>query len=60
MARWILTILPMVLALIMLALLPAVTLPLFKSSTGQIALVFAALLVCAGSFWIRKIVEIEV
>jgi tight adherence protein B len=60
MARWILTILPMVLALIMLLLLPAVTKPLFQSSTGQIALVFAALLVCAGSFWIRKIVEIEV
>jgi tight adherence protein B len=60
MARWILTILPIVLALIMLLLLPAVTKPLFQSSTGQIALVFAALLVCAGSFWIRKIVEIEV
>jgi tight adherence protein B len=60
MARWILTILPLVLALIMLALLPAVTKPLFQSSIGQVALVIAALLVCAGSFWIRKIVEIEV
>jgi tight adherence protein B len=60
MARWILTILPLVLALIMLALLPAVTKPLFQNSVGQVALVIAALLVCAGSFWIRKIVEIEV
>ena len=60
MARWILTILPVVLTLIMIALLPDVTKPLFTSSIGQIALVFAALLVCAGSFWIRKIVEIEV
>ena len=60
MARWILTVLPIVLTLIMLALLPTVTKPLFQSSVGQIALVFAALLVCAGSFWIRKIVEIEV
>jgi tight adherence protein B len=60
MARWILTVLPIVLTLIMLALLPTVTKPLFQSSIGQIALVFAALLVCAGSFWIRKIVEIEV
>jgi tight adherence protein B len=60
MARWILSILPLVLALIMVVLLPNVTKPLFTSSTGQIALVFAALLVCVGSFWIRKIVEIEV
>jgi tight adherence protein B len=60
MARWILTLLPIVLALLMLALLPKVTKPLFISSAGQIALVFAALLVVAGSFWIRKIVEIEV
>jgi tight adherence protein B len=60
MARWILTVLPICLTLIMLALLPTVTKPLFQSSVGQIALVFAALLVCAGSFWIRKIVEIEV
>jgi Flp pilus assembly protein TadB len=60
MARWILSILPLVLTLIMLLLLPAVTKPLFTNSIGQIALVFAALLVCAGSYWIRKIVEIEV
>jgi len=60
MARWILSILPLVLTLIMLLLLPTVTKPLFTNSIGQIALVFAALLVCAGSFWIRKIVEIEV
>jgi tight adherence protein B len=60
MARWILSILPVVLALIMLLLLPTVTKPLFASSAGQIALVLAALLVVVGSFWIRKIVEIEV
>ena len=60
MARWILTILPIVLALLMLLLMPTVTKPLFQSSGGQIALVFAALLVVVGSFWIQKIVEIEV
>lgn len=60
MARWILTFLPVVLAGIMLALMPQVTKPLFTSTGGQIAIVAAALLVCVGSFWIRKIVEIEV
>jgi tight adherence protein B len=60
MARWILSILPVVLALLMLAMMPKVMKPLFVSSIGQIALVFAALLVVAGSFWIQKIVEIEV
>jgi Flp pilus assembly protein TadB len=60
MARWILSILPIVLALLMLMMMPKVMKPLFLSSIGQIALVFAALLVVAGSFWIQKIVEIEV
>jgi Flp pilus assembly protein TadB len=60
MARWILSILPIVLALLMLLMMPKVMKPLFISSIGQIALVFAALLVVAGSFWIQKIVEIEV
>jgi tight adherence protein B len=60
MARWILSVLPLVLALIMLVIMPTVTKPLFTSGAGQIALVFAALLVVAGSFWIQRIVEIEV
>jgi tight adherence protein B len=60
MARWILTVLPIVLALLMLVMMPDVTKPLFVTSTGQVALVLAALLVVAGSFWIQKIVEIEV
>lgn len=60
MARWILSVLPLVLALIMLLIMPTLTKPLFTSGVGQIALVFAALLVVAGSFWIQRIVEIEV
>ena len=60
MARWILIVLPVVLALLMLVLLPDVTRPLFESSSGQVALTMAALLVVVGSFWIGKIVEIEV
>jgi tight adherence protein B len=60
MARWILSVLPLVLALVMLLLMPAITKPLFQSTGGQIALVFAALLVVVGSFWIQRIVEIEV
>ena len=60
MARWILSFLPLVLAGIMFAMMPQVTKPLFTSTGGQIAIVLAALLVCVGSAWIRKIVEIEV
>lgn len=60
MARWILTVLPAVLALVMLVLMPTITKPLFESTGGQLALVFAALLVAVGSFWIQNIIEIEV
>jgi tight adherence protein B len=60
MARWILSILPIVLALLMLVLEPKITKPLFESTGGQIAIVFSALLVVVGSFWIQQVVEIEV
>ena len=60
MARVILSILPVVLALAMLLIEPVVTKPLFTSTIGQVALVFAAVMVVIGSFWIQKIVEIEV
>ena len=60
MARWILSILPIVLALLMLVLEPKITKPLFESTGGQIAIVVSALLVVVGSFWIQQVVEIEV
>jgi tight adherence protein B len=60
MARWILSVLPIVLAILMLLIVPDLMRPMFSSSGGQVALVVAALFVVAGSFWIKQIVEIEV
>jgi tight adherence protein B len=59
-ARWILTVLPVVLALMMLAMEPKLMKPMLASGGGQLALVVASLFVVAGSLWIKKIVEIEV
>jgi len=60
MARWILSVLPVVLGLLMFGTSPQLMKPMLTSSGGQVALVFAALLAVAGSLWIKKIVEIEV
>ena len=60
MARWILTALPVVLTLLMLLIVPKLMKPLLTSTGGQTALAIAALMVVAGSFWIKRIVEIEV
>jgi len=60
MARWILSVLPVVLGLLMFGASPQLMKPMLTSSGGQVALVFAALLAVAGSLWIKKIVEIEV
>jgi tight adherence protein B len=59
-ARWILSILPVVLAILMLVLSPKLMKPMLASTGGQLALVVAAMFVVAGSLWIKKIVEIEV
>jgi tight adherence protein B len=60
MARWILSLMPVVLALLMLATSAKLMKPFLTSGIGQVAIVFSALMVVAGSFWIKKIVEIEV
>jgi tight adherence protein B len=60
MARWILSLMPVVLALLMLVTSAKLMKPFLTSGIGQVALVFSALMVVAGSFWIKKIVEIEV
>lgn len=60
MARWILTVLPIVLGALIFVTSPQLMKPMLVSGGGQIALVLAALMVVAGSFWIKKIVEIEV
>jgi tight adherence protein B len=60
MARWILSVMPVLLGLLMLLIQPDLMKPMLTSGGGQVALVFAALLATAGSFWIKHIVEIEV
>jgi tight adherence protein B len=60
MARWILTGLPVVLALFLWVIHPDIIGILFASSGGQIALVVAASMVIAGSALIQRIVDIEV
>ena len=60
MARWILTCLPIVVGLAMLAIQPDMMRPLFTSGGGQIALVIASVMVTFGSLVIQKIIDIEV
>jgi tight adherence protein B len=60
MARWILSVIPIVLGALMYVTSPQLMRPFLANGGGQVALVFAALLVVAGSFWIKKIVEIDV
>jgi tight adherence protein B len=60
MARWILTALPIVLALFLWVIHPDIIGILFASSGGQVALVIAAFMVIAGSALIQRIVDIDV
>lgn len=60
MARWILTGLPIVTLLAGFLIQPDVMGDFLSSSGGQIALVFAGVLVLAGSLAIQRIVDIEV
>ncbi|HSC50625.1 MAG TPA: VWA domain-containing protein [Gaiellaceae bacterium] len=59
-ARWILTALPVVVGLGMWLLQPTAMKPLLTTSTGQILLVAATIMVVAGSLVIQRIVEIKV
>jgi len=59
-SRWIVSALPAVLLLAILALNPGYVQPLFVEPVGRVLLVVAALLIAAGSFVIKKIVEIDV
>lgn len=60
MARWILSILPVATGLAFWALQPRIVGDLWLTSSGQLLLVIAALMVATGSFIIQKITEIEV
>ncbi len=60
MARWILTLLPVFLALAIALLNPAYMRPLFGTTAGQTLVGVAALMVIAGSLVIKRIVNIKV
>ncbi len=59
-SRWVLTILPIALALVMTLLSRSYMHPLFHQVAGRILLGFAAVMVALGSFVIGKIIDIEV
>jgi Flp pilus assembly protein TadB len=60
MARWILTALPVFVAVLLTLIQPDVMRPLYTTTAGHVALVIAALMVVSGSMVIQKIVDIEV
>lgn len=60
MARWILTALPVFLAIVISLLNPGYMKPLFESSGGRMALMLAAAMVVTGSLLIKRIVNIKV
>jgi tight adherence protein B len=60
MARWILTAMPAVIALLLWLMQPAVMNAFFRSTGGQIALLLAAIMTAAGSIVIQRMVDIEV
>jgi tight adherence protein B len=60
MARWVLSLLPLFLLVVISLLNPAYMAPLFASSFGRFALLFATGMVIAGSLVIKRIVNIKV
>jgi tight adherence protein B len=60
MTRWVLTALPCVLLGVISAVNPGYIQPLFTTMTGRVLLGLAAGMVCAGSFVIKRIVNIKV
>ncbi|MFL5963923.1 MAG: VWA domain-containing protein [Gaiellaceae bacterium] len=59
-SRWVLTLIPVVLALLLSILSPGYLNPMFDHALGRIALFFAAGMVVTGSLVIKKIVNIKV
>ena len=60
MARWVLSLLPLFLLVVISLLNPTYMEPLFASTFGRVALLFASGMVVAGSFVIKRIVNIKV
>jgi tight adherence protein B len=59
-SRWILTLLPVGVLLMLLMSGGDYLQPMLSSLVGKIALVFGAILVCIGSFWIKQISKMDV
>jgi tight adherence protein B len=59
-SRWVVSALPIVLAVMISAINPTYLDPLFKTTAGHVMLVVAVLLLVSGSLVIKKIVNIEV
>ncbi len=59
-SRWILTLLPVFVLVVLLIINPTYMEPLFNELAGQIALVIATIMVVIGSLFINKIVKIKV
>jgi tight adherence protein B len=59
-SRWILSLLPVFVLLMILLINPDYLQPMFDKLIGQVALVFAGILVLIGSLFINKIVKIRV
>jgi tight adherence protein B len=60
MSRWVVSLLPVGLLLAITVINPGYMKPLYESTSGRILLAFAALMVLAGSFVIRKIINFKV
>jgi tight adherence protein B len=60
MARWVLSLLPLFLLVVISLLNPSYMAPLFSSSFGKFSLLFATGMVIAGSLVIKRIVNIKV
>jgi tight adherence protein B len=59
-SRWIVSILPVGLLLLISAINPAYMRPLFTHTSGKVILAVGALLIVAGSVVIKRIVEIKI
>lgn len=60
MSRWVLTLIPLALALAISAISPGYLNPMFDHTLGRVALVVAGMMIIAGSLVIKKIVNIRV
>ena len=60
MSRWVLTLIPVALALAISAISPGYMNPMFEHALGRVVLVLAGMMIIAGSLVIKKIVNIKV